>query len=81
MALPRGAMGLSAVCDLVLPDHTHLLFLKPSRQKRQVKVKNFENCETKNILDRLISNNDRGFIVEHCKTEQLKHSFFARTVV
>ena len=56
-------------------------FLKPSRQKRQVKVKNFENCETKNILDRHISNNDRGYIVEHCKTEQLKQSFFVRTVV
>ena len=53
-------------------------FLKPPRQNRQV------NCETKNILDRHISNNDRGFIVEleHCKTEQLlKHSFFVRTVV
>ena len=55
-------------------------FLKPSRLKRQVKVKNFENCETKNILDRHISNSDRGFIVEHCKTAQIKHSFFARTV-
>ena len=27
MALPCGAMGLSAVCDVVFPDHTHLLFL------------------------------------------------------
>ena len=29
VALPRGAMGSSAVCDfviLVFPDHTHLLF-------------------------------------------------------
>ena len=26
-ALPRGAMGLSAVCDCGIPDHTHLLFL------------------------------------------------------
>ena len=26
MALPRGAMGLSAVCDVVFPDHTYLLF-------------------------------------------------------
>ena len=24
MALPRGAMGLSAVSNLVCPDHTHL---------------------------------------------------------
>ena len=28
VALPRGAMGLSAVCDVVFPDHTHLLFIK-----------------------------------------------------
>ena len=56
-------------------------FLKPTRQKRQVKAKYFESCETKNILDRHISNNNRSFIVEHCKTEQLKHSFFVRTVV
>ena len=56
-------------------------FLKPTRQKRQVKAKHFESCETKNILDRHISNNNRSFIVEHCKTEQLKHSFFVRTVV
>ena len=27
MALPRGAMGLSAVYVVVFPDHTHLLFL------------------------------------------------------
>ena len=26
MALPHGATGLSAVCDLVFPDHTRLLF-------------------------------------------------------
>ena len=30
-------------------------FLKPTRQKRQVKAKYFESCETKNILDRHIS--------------------------
>ena len=28
MALPRGAKGLTAVCDFVFPDHTHLLFLR-----------------------------------------------------
>ena len=26
MPLPLGAKGLSAVCDVVFPDHTHLLF-------------------------------------------------------
>ena len=28
MALPRGAKRLSAVCDRVFPDHTHLLVLR-----------------------------------------------------
>ena len=26
VALPHSAVGLSAVCDVVFPDHTHLLF-------------------------------------------------------
>ena len=26
VVLPRGAMGLSSVCDCVFSDHTHLLF-------------------------------------------------------
>ena len=56
-------------------------FLKPSRQKRQVKVNIFKSYKTKNILARHISNNDRDFFVEHCKSEQLKHSYFASTVV
>ena len=35
MALPRGAMGLSAVCDCVFPDHTHLLYLQLSHWRRE----------------------------------------------
>ena len=31
MALPRGAMGLSAFLIVVFPDHTHLLFLTRDR--------------------------------------------------
>ena len=30
---PRGAIGWSAVCDLVFPDHTHLLFEVPQVKK------------------------------------------------
>ena len=47
-------------------------FLIAAKQKRQVKVKRFNNCETKNILDRHTSNNNRNFTVEHCISEQLK---------
>ena len=35
VALPRGAMGLSAVCDCGFPDHTHLLFLKTNENTTQ----------------------------------------------
>ena len=27
VALPHGVVGLSAVCVVVIPDHTHLLFI------------------------------------------------------
>ena len=46
-------------------------FLKPTKQKRQVKEKRFENCETKNILNIHTSNNKKNFTVQHCKTGQL----------
>ena len=54
-------------------------FLELVKEKREVKVKRFENCETTNILDRHTSKNNRSFAVEHCKTEQLKHLFFVRS--
>ena len=34
MALPRGEMGLSAVCDCGIPDHTHFLFWLLSALRR-----------------------------------------------
>ena len=33
------------------------------------------------ILDRRTAKNNRGYVIEHCKTEQLKQSFFVRTVI
>ena len=41
MALPRGAIGLSADCVVVFPDHTHLLFyiqLSFERYQKEVSV-------------------------------------------
>ena len=64
--------------------------LGPAKQKRSVKVKQFNDCETRNILDRHTTekkkkkkkkkNNNRGYIVELHNTKQLKQSFFGRTV-
>ena len=65
------------VVDGLVPAIPPNEFLKPAKQKHQAKVKRFENCDTKkqNILDRHTSKNNKNFTVEHCKTEQLKHSF------
>ena len=38
MALPRGAIGLSAVCDCGISDHTHLLFLKKIGSNTRTKI-------------------------------------------
>ena len=56
-------------------------FLKPAKTRRQIKGKQFKDHISHNIIDRHIINNDRGFIVENCKTEQLKNSFFVKTVI
>ena len=56
-------------------------FLKPAKTRRQIKGKQFKDHISHNIIDRHIINNDRGFVVETCKTEQLKNSFFVKTVI
>ena len=56
-------------------------FLKPAKQRRQIKPKHHKDCDTKNILERHIVNNDRGFTVKTCKTKQLEQSFFVKTGV
>ena len=70
---PNRLIFMYKVVEVLVPAIPPNEFLKPTRQKRQVKAKYFENCETKNILDRHVSNNNRSFIVEHCKTEQLNN--------
>ena len=37
VALPRGAMGLSAVCDCGIPDHNYLLLFLGEKMKGLVK--------------------------------------------
>ena len=44
MALPRGAMRLSAVCDCGFPDHTHLLFLVINYKSARVNTAITESC-------------------------------------
>ena len=57
------------------------VFLKPQKPKRQIRSRKFTDYISKNLVDRHSVNNDRSFMVETCKTEQLKQSFFVKTVV
>ena len=41
VAILRGAMGLSAVCDCVFSDHTHLLFLNTGPIRIKKIIRNF----------------------------------------
>ena len=50
-------------------------FLKTVKQKRIIKTKKFSDYKSSNIIERLIINHDKGFVVEHCVTDQLKNLF------
>ena len=56
-------------------------FLKPQKPKRHISPRKYSDHISKNIEDRHSVNNNRCFVIENCKTEQLKQSFFVRTVV
>ena len=40
MALPHGAVGLSAVYDCGIPDHNHLLFLVSHQKDSKIRKSN-----------------------------------------
>ena len=48
VALPRGAMGLSAIVIVVFPDHTHLLFCTAVHFKRVQNVYKSYGCVRNN---------------------------------
>ena len=56
-------------------------FLKQQKPKRHIRPRKYSDHISKNIVDRHSVNNNRCFVIENCKTEQLKQSFFVRTVV
>ena len=57
------------------------VFLKPEKPKRQIKARQYTNYISKNIVDGHSLTNDRSFVIKNCRTEQLKQSFFIKTVV
>ena len=55
-------------------------FLKSQKPKRKIKPKQF-GYKSANVGENHSVNNDRGFIIEQCKSEQLKNSFFIKTII
>ena len=53
-------------------------FLKPQKPKRQIRSRKYTDYISKNLVDRHSVNNDRCFVLETCKTDQLKQSFFVK---
>jgi len=54
-------------------------FLVPAKQKRHIKLTNFENYESQNINMYRAQNNNFCYQIPFCKTENFKHSFFVKT--
>ena len=56
-------------------------FFKPKNSnKRQIRSKQFENCEKSNIVERSVTNNSRSFQVPRSYAEQYRNSFFVKTI-
>ena len=56
-------------------------YLTPFRGKRQIKSKQFKDCDTHNIIYRQVTNNSRCFKSVQCKSELFKNSFFPKTII
>ena len=56
-------------------------FLKHQKPKRQIKPKQFTGYKSSNLVEKHSVNNDRAFTIEQCKSEQLKNSFFVKTII
>ena len=56
-------------------------FTKQQKPGRLIRSSTDNNVMSSNTINSYIRNNDRGFVVHPCRTEQLRSSFFCRTVV
>ena len=57
-------------------------FLKPPKPKKADQISEIYRSYdiTKNLVNRHSGNNDRCIVIENCNTEQLKQSFFVKTI-
>ena len=68
-------VSLFKVVDGLVPVLNPEEFLKPKKPKRQIKPKQFTGYKNANIVEKHSVNNDIGFTIEQCKSDQLKNSF------
>ena len=55
-------------------------YLLPVKNKRRIKAKTYDNCETKNIIKRHQILHNNCFQLPESKTVTYKNSFFPRTI-
>ena len=68
------------VVEGLVPAMPHNQFFHPkNKNKRQIKAKKFDDCITKNVVDKSATCNTRPFLVPNSLTEQYRNSFFVRT--
>ena len=56
-------------------------FTKQQKPGRLIRTSTDKNFISSNTINSYIRNNDRCFVVHPCRTEQIRNSFFCRTVV
>ena len=51
-------------------------FAQPTKSKRRIRARQFENCNTSNIIDRQVTNNSKCYNPIRAQTENYRSSFF-----
>ena len=69
------------VVEGLVPAMPYQKFLTQQKQGRKIRSTRNSSYLTHNPVDSYIRNNDRCFLVQPCKSDQLKNSFFTRTVI
>ena len=69
------------VVEGLLPAIPPSEYLTPRRPGRAVKPTKFRGCESKNPVERQVTNNTKSFVVSRGKSDQSTNSFFTRTVL
>ena len=55
-------------------------YLQEVKNKRRIKAKPFDNCESKNFVSSAQRLHSRCFVVPHANTDTYKNSFFIKTI-